>query len=73
MDAIVSSELAEMPEEEKLSVLQAFDIVGDKYLKPVMQHVYGIEATPDKPMDLIYDRLRFLRLSYRRGKMSEAM
>ncbi|WP_127532626.1 HRDC domain-containing protein [Paenibacillus kobensis] len=73
MDAIVLNELAEMPEEEKQSVLQAFDIVGDKYLKPVLQHVYGTEVPPDKPMDLLYDRLRFLRLSYRRDKMREAM
>jgi len=73
LDAIVSSELADMPEEEKQSVLQAFDVVGDKYLKPVMQHVYGTDGASDKPMDLIYDRLRFLRLSYRRGKMTEAI
>ncbi|GFN30976.1 HRDC domain-containing protein [Paenibacillus xylaniclasticus] len=73
LDAIVASELAEMPEEEKQSVLEAFDIVGDKYLKPVMQHVYGNEVSPDQSVDLIYDRLRFLRLSYRRRKMNRAV
>mgnify|MGYP002402198444 CR=1 FL=1 len=68
MEPIVETELAEVPMEERQSVLAAFDVVGDKYLKPVMQHVYGTEGTPDKPLDLVYDRLRMLRLTYRRSK-----
>lgn len=68
MEPIVQTELAEMPESERLSVLEAFESVGDKYLKPVMQHVYGTEGAADKPLDLVYDRLRMLRLSFRRSK-----
>jgi biotin operon repressor len=73
MEPIVETELALMPMEERQSVLEAFDAVGDKYLKPVMQHVYGNEGTSDKPLDLIYDRLRMLRLTYRRTKKHEAV
>jgi hypothetical protein len=73
MEPIVETELALMPMEERQSVLEAFDAVGDKYLKPVMQHVYGTEGASDKPLDLVYDRLRMLRLTYRRTKKHEAV
>ncbi|EFM11589.1 HRDC domain protein [Paenibacillus curdlanolyticus YK9] len=73
MASIMQSELSEMPDEEQQSVLQAFEAVGDKYLKPVMQHVYGEEGMADRPLDQIYDRLRFLRMAYRRNKKHEAV
>ncbi|MWC28960.1 HRDC domain-containing protein [Paenibacillus sp. MMS18-CY102] len=73
MAPIMQSELSEMAEEEQQSVLQAFEAVGDKYLKPVLQHVYGEDGMTGKPLDQAYDRIRFLRMAYRRSKKHEAV
>jgi biotin operon repressor len=75
MDSLVGRELAEVPEAEQKLVWDALSLVGDKYLKPVLQQVYGgAEAggTGQPSVDHLYERLRLIRLQYRRSKASRA-
>lgn len=65
-DPLVSSELQEMPEAEQTAVWQAYEELGDHLLKPVLQKVYGIEAAEAGNLDMMYERLRLIRIRYRR-------
>ncbi|BBH24971.1 hypothetical protein Back11_63160 [Paenibacillus baekrokdamisoli] len=68
MEPLIERELEKMPEAEQLLVWEALHSEGDRYLKPVLFKVYGEEAVQGKPLDLLYDRLRLIRLRYRRTK-----
>jgi biotin operon repressor len=72
MEPLIERELEQMPESEQLLVWDALLSVGDQYLKPVLYKVYGEDSVQGKPLDLLYDRLRLIRLRYRRTK-PEAM
>ncbi|MUG25909.1 helicase [Paenibacillus macerans] len=65
-DSLVDAELQEMPEEEQIAVWQAYEELGDAFLKPVLQKVYGAETPEGANLDLLYERLRLIRLRYRR-------
>ncbi|MBP3962048.1 HRDC domain-containing protein [Paenibacillus lignilyticus] len=73
MEPLIERELESMPESEQQLVWDAYIAVGDRYLKPVLQRVYGEEAVQGKgkSIDLIYDRLRLIRLRYRRMKINQ--
>ncbi len=74
-DSLVDRELAGIPEEERQLVRDALELVGDKYLKPVLQQVYGKaerEGTDEPSVDRLYERLRLIRLQFRRNKASQA-
>ncbi|MEV5025968.1 HRDC domain-containing protein [Paenibacillus sp. LPE1-1-1.1] len=75
MESLISRELNEVPEDEQQLVWEAMSLVGDKYLKPVLQQVYGTsEASQlDKPVDVLYERLRLIRLRFRRSLISKAV
>ncbi|MFD0712441.1 HRDC domain-containing protein [Paenibacillus sp. GCM10027626] len=66
VEPLIERELKEMPEAEQQLVWDALTIVGDKYLKPVMHSVYGEEPAAGASLDKLYDRLRLIRLRYRR-------
>lgn len=68
IEPLIERELGKMPEAEQQLVWDALQSVGDRYLKPVLYKVYGEEAVQGKPLDLLYDRLRLIRLRYRRTK-----
>ena len=68
IEPLIERELEKMPESEQQLVWDALLSVGDRYLKPVLYKVYGEEAVQGKPLDLLYDRLRLIRLRYRRTK-----
>lgn len=74
-DSLITRELNEVPENEQQLVWEALSQVGDKYLKPVLQQVYGTtEASQlDKPVDVLYERLRLIRLRFRRSLTSKAV
>ena len=68
IEPLIERELEKMPESEQQLVWDALLSVGDRYLKPVLFKVYREEAVQGKPLDLLYDRLRLIRLRYRRTK-----
>ncbi|WP_138752490.1 HRDC domain-containing protein [Paenibacillus sinopodophylli] len=75
MDSLITRELNEVPEDEQLLVWEALSQVGDKYLKPILQQVYGASDASQlgKPVDVLYERLRLIRLRFRRSLTSKAV
>ncbi|WP_219838525.1 HRDC domain-containing protein [Paenibacillus sp. R14(2021)] len=72
LEPLIEKELSSMPESEQQLVWNALGTIGDRYLKPVLHQVYGVEVSQGrgKSVDLLYDRLRLIRLRYRRSKSS---
>ncbi|MCQ6559659.1 HRDC domain-containing protein [Paenibacillus mendelii] len=68
MEPLIKLELEQMPEAEQQLVWDALTTIGDKYLKPVLYNVYGEDSVQGKPLDMLYDRLRLIRLRYRRAR-----
>ena len=73
LESLVARELAGMPEEEQRQVWEALGSIGDRYLKPVLHRVYGEEGAAGKPLDIMYDRLRLIRIRFRREGKEEAI
>lgn len=75
LDSLILRELAEMPDEEQQLVWDALSNVGDRYLKPVLQQVYGTSDAAElgKPVDGLYEKLRLIRLRFRRTSASKAV
>lgn len=67
IEPLIDKELSAVPEDEQQKIWAALATVGDRYLKPVLSHVYDEEELKSRPVDLLYDRLRMIRLRYRRG------
>ncbi|MDN4069554.1 HRDC domain-containing protein [Paenibacillus vini] len=67
-DSLVQLELKDMPTEQQNEVWKAFEEMGDSFLKPVLQRVYDQETLDAGGLDKLYERLRLLRISYRRHK-----
>lgn len=67
-DSLVQLELKDMPAEQQNEVWKAFEEIGDSFLKPVLQRVYDQETLDAGGLDKLYERLRLLRISYRRQK-----
>lgn len=69
VEPLIEQELHAMPKEEQESIIEAIASVGDRYLKPVLQQVYGgKESELDQTnKEKIYEAIRFLRLRYRRS------
>jgi hypothetical protein len=68
MDTLVEVELQSIQEEDQIRAWSAFETEGDRYLKPVLQKVYGQDELKDKDLDRVYEWLRLLRLRFRREK-----
>jgi len=66
-DALIQLELNAVPEEEQKSIWKAFEELGDTFLKPVLQRVYGQEADGTSTTEQLYERLRLIRIRYRRS------
>lgn len=67
-EQLVKSELEEMPDQEQAAVMQAYEELGDALLKPVLQRVYGQEAVEAEERELLYERLRLIRIRFRRER-----
>ncbi|MFS0723280.1 HRDC domain-containing protein [Paenibacillus sp. 1P07SE] len=67
MEPLIGKELSSVPQTEQQRIWDALAAVGDRYLKPVLSQVYDEEELKGKQVDLLYDRLRLIRLRYRRG------
>ena len=70
VEPLIEQELNAVPKEEQQAIMEAIASVGDRYLKPVLQQVYGEnESELDQPnKEKIYEAIRFLRLRYRRSE-----
>lgn len=66
VDPLIDKELSAMPEEERESVRLAFGELGDLFLKPVLHKVYGPEFTAAGGLDSYYEKLRLIRIRFRR-------
>lgn len=72
MDSLIDAELQSVQEEEQIRAWSAFETEGDRYLKPILQKVYGQEELKDKDLDRAYEWLRLLRLRFRKDKENSA-
>ncbi|MBR2566414.1 MAG: HRDC domain-containing protein [Paenibacillus sp.] len=69
-DSLLDVELAVMPETEQEAVWQAYEELGDTFLKPVLHKVYGGER-PEGGLEQVYERLRMIRIRFRRHVETE--
>lgn len=65
-ESLIAGELQEMPETEQEEVWRAFEELGDTLLKPVLHRVYGQDAAAGPLMELRYERLRLIRIRFRK-------
>ncbi|MDP4095511.1 HRDC domain-containing protein [Paenibacillus sp. P96] len=68
VDNVIQSELSGAPEQEQTAIRAAYRELGDRFLKPVMQRVYGDQNSETLKLDEIYERLRLVRICYRRDE-----
>ncbi|MEK3881771.1 HRDC domain-containing protein [Paenibacillus sp. PL2-23] len=75
IEGLLERELSHVPESERDQIWQAMSTMGDRYLKPVLTHVYGEDpqAGTDRQVEQLYERLRLMRMSYRRKKQEKAV
>ncbi|QLG41793.1 HRDC domain-containing protein [Paenibacillus sp. E222] len=70
-DCLLDAELAVMPEEEQEAVWSAYEELGDTFLKPVLHKVYGEEKPGGSNLEQVYERLRMIRIRFRRHTETE--
>lgn len=66
IDQLVDNELTRIPDTLREPALAAFAKLGDQYLKPILQSVYGEEPPEGTDLNQVYAWLRILRIHYRR-------
>ncbi|MGN7457383.1 HRDC domain-containing protein [Paenibacillus pasadenensis] len=66
LEPLIARELEGVPSEELARIRQALAQEGDKYLKPILHKVYGAEPAPGMKIELVYDRLRLVRMRCKR-------
>lgn len=66
VEKLIELELREVPAEEQNSIWTAYELMGDSYLKPALYKVYGEDFSPAEGLDLYYERLRLIRIRFRR-------
>ncbi|NMO96044.1 HRDC domain-containing protein [Paenibacillus lemnae] len=74
-EVLIQSELVNMPESEQNSIWQSYEELGDTFLKPVLQRVYGGETAVEAAQEELYERLRLIRIRFRReqGEQKQAV
>ncbi|WP_151735337.1 HRDC domain-containing protein ['Paenibacillus yunnanensis' Narsing Rao et al. 2020] len=66
VDKLIEHELRDVPPAEQADIMTGFELLGDTFLKPVLHKVYGESFAPAEGLDLYYERLRLLRIRFRR-------
>ncbi|MDR0268783.1 HRDC domain-containing protein [Paenibacillus sp.] len=66
VERLIAAELQEMPQSEQEEIWRAFEELGDALLKPVMHRVYGQEPAAGPIMEVRYERLRLIRIRFRK-------
>ncbi|MCQ4086870.1 HRDC domain-containing protein [Saccharibacillus sp. JS10] len=64
-EEIVQHEVQLVSESQLAAIEQAYQEIGDTFLKPVLKKVYGEELPSESGTDLLYEQLRLLRIRYR--------
>ncbi|MCZ8519361.1 MULTISPECIES: HRDC domain-containing protein [Paenibacillus] len=71
LEAYIKAMLEEVEESRIAAAWQAFQLQGDRYLKPVLQAVYKGEELSAKDNERAYEWLRLLRMKYRRANAEQ--
>jgi len=66
LSRLLDRELSLMPDQLREPALKAFSKLGDQYLKPILQAVYGEDLPEGLDLNQTYAWLRILRIHYRR-------
>ncbi|RXZ80118.1 aldolase [Paenibacillaceae bacterium] len=66
LETFIERELENVPDHEQQRLWDALETVGDRYLKPVLKQAYNAEELKSSSIEVLYDRLRLVRLRYRR-------
>ncbi|MBH5317276.1 HRDC domain-containing protein [Paenibacillus sp. GSMTC-2017] len=75
IEPLIEQELITVPESEQQLIWDALTKVGDRYLKPVLLQVYGenVDNSRERPVELLYEKLRLMRMRYRRNGQGKAV
>lgn len=65
-EKLIALELSEVSPEEQNNIWTAYELIGDNFLKPVLYKAYGDNFVPADGLDLYYERLRLIRIRFRR-------
>ncbi|WP_028551135.1 HRDC domain-containing protein [Paenibacillus sp. UNC451MF] len=71
LDSYIEAVLQGVPDEELQLAWDAFELQGDRFLKPVLQTLYKQDELDTKQIDTIYEWLRLLRIKFRRIQNSK--
>ncbi|KWX78277.1 helicase [Paenibacillus riograndensis] len=71
VEKLIALELAEVSSSEQAGVWTAYELMGDTFLKPVLYKAYGEGFSPAEGLDMYYERLRLIRIRYRRGQSAQ--
>ncbi|MEK4063635.1 MULTISPECIES: HRDC domain-containing protein [Paenibacillus] len=67
VEKLIELELQGISPNEQDSIWTAYELLGDSFLKPVLYKAYGEEFSPAEGLDMYYERLRLIRIRFRRG------
>lgn len=65
-EMLIAKELTWMTDDEQELIWNAYDELGTSFLKPILHQVYGEDPAGAGPLDQLYERLRMVRIRYRR-------
>ncbi|MCM3783300.1 HRDC domain-containing protein [Neobacillus mesonae] len=65
-EALIAKELIWVTDEEHELIWNAYDELGTSFLKPVLHRVYGEDPARIAPIDQLYERLRMVRIRFKR-------
>ncbi|ASA26176.1 HRDC domain-containing protein [Paenibacillus donghaensis] len=68
VEKLIEQELGEVPGSEQQAIWQAYEELGDMFLKPVLHKVYGEDFAAAEGLDMYYERLRLVRIRFRRAQ-----
>ncbi|MHA6531527.1 HRDC domain-containing protein [Paenibacillus sp. BAC0078] len=66
VEKLIAYELGNVPLSEQDNIWTAFELIGDTFLKPALYKAYGEAFSPAEGLDIYYERLRLIRIRYRR-------
>ncbi|KAI7257522.1 hypothetical protein KC345_g10774 [Hortaea werneckii] len=66
VEKLIALELSEVTSIEQNNIWTAYELIGDTFLKPVLYKAYGEDFSPAEGLDIYYERLRLIRIRFRR-------
>ncbi|WP_310832336.1 HRDC domain-containing protein [Paenibacillus pedocola] len=66
VEKLIELELRGVTADEQNRIWTAYELMGDSYLKPALYKAYGENFSPAEGLDLYYERLRLIRIRFRR-------